>query len=191
MNLFSDIKHCEYQKGFPSLEIFFTQFLVTLFTLKTQKFQLVILRLESSKSRWLSKKHRISKRVESEDENGGKWNSETKWGMDHLTPNFRPAKQRAGKSEIGCPVSPRELELVEGRKSRRGRGLAMQIVRRRVCEITDILGQYLPPSRNCKFVHEPIEYEPLNLNVFTRNYRFLRSKSIYLTIDIIPVGYAL
>lgn len=113
---------------------------------------------------------------------GNGMGSETKWGMDHLTPNFRPAKQRAGKSEIGCPVSPRELELVEGRKSRRGRGLAMQIVRRRVCEITDILGQYLPPSRNCKFVHEPIEYEPLNLNVFTRNYRFLRSKSIYLTI---------
>lgn len=97
--------------------------------------------------------------------------------MDHLTPNFRPAKQRAGKSEIGCPAGPRELELVEGRKSRRGRGLAMQIVRRRVCEITDILCQYLPPSRNCKFVHEPIEYEPSNLNVFTRNYRFLRSKS--------------
>lgn len=107
--------------------------------------------------------------------------------MDHLTPNFRPAKQRAGKSEIGCPAGPGELELVEGRKSRRGRGLAMQIVRRRVCEITDILRQYLPPSRNCKFVHEPIEYEPLNLNVFTRNYRFLRSKSICLTIDIIQL----
>lgn len=48
-------------------------------------------------------------------------------------PNFRPSKERGGKSEIGCPAGPRELELVEGRKSRGGRGLAMQIVRRRVC----------------------------------------------------------
>lgn len=125
----------------------------------------------------------------SKDENRGKWSSEAKWGTVHSTAQL-PAIQGKGwkignrMSGWSSRIRTRRRKEVSGRTWPCDANCQTEGLRR---EITDILRQYLPRSRNCKFVHEPIEYEPLNLNVFTRNYRFLRPTSICLTIDIIQL----
>lgn len=85
----------------------------------------------------LSKSTESASATEFKDRSGkwSKWSGEAdgRNGPNHSTLEHRlPDSQgRAGarKSEIGRLAGPRELELVQGRKSRLGRGLAMQIVR--------------------------------------------------------------